>query len=62
MQALLLVGLAFLVLGNSRPSTPAPPPQQTKQDTTKGQSTGQVVADVAIAAMDLFKAFLAKQG
>lgn len=59
MGPILLIGLiAWAVLG-SKPST-APPPQQTltPQQPT-GQQTGQVVADVAMGAIDLFRQIVA---
>jgi len=59
MQALLLIAVAVIAMGGGGKSTPAPPPQQTITPPPQpGQSTGQVVADVARSAVDLFVAIL----
>lgn len=58
MEALLLVVVAVLVMGGGK-STPTPPPQQTVTPPPQpGQSTGQVAADIAGSAVDLFVAIL----
>ena len=61
MQLALIALAAFVLMGQSKPA-PTPPPQQTQTPPVKeGQSTGQVVADVIGAAIDLFNQFMNSQ-
>jgi hypothetical protein len=59
MQLALVALAAFVLLGGKSSSArPAPPPQQTPPANDRGQSTGQVVADVVVSVVDAFRKYL----